>query len=61
MLEISRKLSKGIPNVRVDLYEIDGKLYFSEFTFFSDSGFAAFHPDEWDIKLGKLINLPIDE
>jgi len=61
MLEISRNLSKGIPNVRVDLYEIDGRIYFSEFTFFSDSGFAPFYPPEWNEIMGSWIQLPMSE
>ena len=36
----------------------NGRVYFSEFTFYSDSGFERFHPDEWDEKLGALIRLP---
>lgn len=59
MLEISRNLSREIPFVRVDLYEINGRIYFSEFTFFSDSGFAAFDPPEWDEKMGSWLELPM--
>lgn len=58
MLEIATKLSRGIPFVRVDLYEVNKKVYFSEMTFFSDAGFAKFEPEEWDYKLGQLIELP---
>ena len=39
MFEIASKLSKDIPFVRVDFYEIDGKLYFGELTFFPSGGF----------------------
>ena len=35
MLYISRKLSEGIPHVRVDLYNVNGRIYFGEMTFFS--------------------------
>ncbi|MBR4721087.1 MAG: glycosyl transferase [Clostridia bacterium] len=58
MLELSSVLSKDIPFVRVDWYVINGRLYFSEFTFFSDAGMAAFTPEEWDYKLGSWISLP---
>ena len=34
MLEISRKLSKGFPHVRVDLYDINGQIYFGDISFF---------------------------
>lgn len=57
MIELSALLSKDIPYVRVDWYEVKDKLFFSEFTFFSDSGFANFNPDSWDLYLGNLINL----
>lgn len=39
MFEFASILSKGIPFVRVDFYEIDGKLYFGELTFFPSGGF----------------------
>lgn len=58
MLQFAEKLSKGIPFVRVDFYEINGKLYFGELTFYPGSGFEEFTPEEWDYKLGSWINLP---
>lgn len=58
MLEIARKLSAGHIFVRVDLYVINEKIKFSEFTFFSDCGFAAFYPEKWDFVLGEWIKLP---
>lgn len=57
MIEYAELLSKDIEHVRVDFYEINGKLYFSEFTFYTGSGFIPFEKEEWDIKLGKLINI----
>ena len=58
MLELARILAKDTaPFIRTDFYEINGKVYFSEFTFYSDSGFAKFTPEEWDLKLGNWINL----
>ncbi len=59
MLEISRKLSKGIPHVRVDLYNVNGKVYFGELTFFHWSGIVPFEPMEWDYKFGEFLNLPL--
>ena len=44
--------------MRVDWYVIDGQLKFSEFTYYSDAGFAKFEPEEWDQKLGDWIELP---
>ena len=58
MLDIARKLSENIPFVRVDLYEIEGKVYFSELTFYPCNGMMPFEPKEWDRKLGDLVKLP---
>ena len=58
MIEIAEKLSENIPQVRIDLYNIDGQIYFGEMTFFHNSGFCAFEPNEWDEKLGEWIELP---
>lgn len=44
--------------VRLDLYEIDGKVYFGEFTFFHGGGFYLFKPDHWEKDLGDLISAP---
>lgn len=61
MKKLAAKLSIGFPFVRVDLYSVDGHIYFSEFTFFSDAGYQRFHPDEWDEILGKKIILNTNE
>ena len=58
MLALSAELSKEIPFLRVDWYVSGGKLLFSEFTFYSDSGTAAFEPSEWDDIMGEWIKLP---
>lgn len=58
MKEIARKLSKGIPHVRVDLYDINGKIFFGELTFFHLSGNVPFEPEEWDYKIGEWLKLP---
>ena len=58
MLSLSRELSKDHAFIRVDWYVINGKVYFSEFTFYSDAGFAAFHPEKWDLIMGSWITLP---
>lgn len=57
MLAFSEKLSKEIPFVRTDFYEIDQKLYFGELTFFPGSGFEEFTPESFDIELGNWIKL----
>ena len=58
MVEVASKLSHNIPFARVDLYNIGGKIYFGEITFFPASGFGVFTPSEWDYKLGEWIKLP---
>lgn len=57
MVELAEKLSDGIPFVRVDFYEVKGKVYFGEMTFYPGSGFEEFEPYEWDEKLGDWIDL----
>ena len=57
MVKIAEKLSQGFPFIRVDLYQVNGKVFFSEYTFYSDSGLAAFSPDKWDSELGEMIVL----
>lgn len=59
MIEIARKLSKGFPFVRVDLYSVNNRVYFGELTFYPASGYGHFVPDEWDERLGALLNVPI--
>lgn len=59
MLDVASKLSQGIPHVRVDLYNINGKIYFGELTFFHWSGMVPFEPVEWDYKFGEWLKLPI--
>ena len=58
MIELSRKLSNGFPHVRVDFYEVDGKLYFGELTFYHFSGFMPFQPEKWDKVFGDWLKLP---
>ena len=58
MKYLAEKLSKGIPCLRVDLYEVNGKVYFGELTFSHFSGMVPFVPEEWDYTFGKYIKLP---
>lgn len=58
MLAIARKLSAGIPHVRVDLYNIDKHIYFGELTLYTGSGYIPFNPKEYDGQLGDLLTLP---
>lgn len=54
MIDLSEKLSRGINNVRVDLYYINGKIYFSEMTFYHNGGMVAFEPYDTDKELGNF-------
>ena len=47
-----QKLSQGFEQVRVDFYNISGRIVFGELTLYHLSGFERFRPYEWDIKLG---------
>lgn len=58
MKRLAGELSKGFPEVRIDFYEVDGRVYFGEFTFFHFGGFMPFEPEEWDYKFGEWITLP---
>lgn len=58
MIELAEKLSKEIPFVRVDFYEINNIMYFGELTFYPGGGFEEFTPKEYDEKLGNWIKLP---
>lgn len=56
MKDLAAKLSKGIPFVRVDFFDVNGRVYFGEYTFYDWGGMRPFKGD-WDEKLGKLIEL----
>lgn len=58
MRELAEILSKGIPQVRVDFYEVNGAVYFGEMTFAHWSGMEPFRPEEWDEIFGSWIKLP---
>ena len=55
--QTAAKLSQGMRFVRVDLYAIDNKIYFGEYTFFAGGGFTLFHPLEWEKRLGDWIDI----
>ena len=58
MKELAAKLSQGLPHVRVDLYEVDGRVYFGEMTFYHFSGMVPFEPNCWDEIMGSWLTLP---
>ena len=57
MIEIARDLSSDFNFVRVDLFNVKGKIYFSELTFSPCSGFMPFSPEAYDFKYGEYINI----
>ena len=58
MVKVASTLSQGIPHVRVDLYNIKGRVYFGELTFFHWSGLVPFKPKKWDYEFGNYLVLP---
>lgn len=58
MISIANDLSKDFPHVRVDLYNVDGHIFFGELTFYDSSGYKGFISDEFDFILGEQFNLP---
>ena len=61
MKQLAGHLSKGIPHVRVDLYDLGDKVLFGEMTFFHFSGLVKFEPEEWDKRFGDMLALPKDK
>lgn len=57
MIELSRKIANGIKFVRVDLYEINDRVYFSECTFHPCSGFMPLNDDKYDYEIGEILEL----
>ena len=59
MMELAELLAKGTAELRVDFYDVDGKIFFGELTFFDGSGFDPIVPIEWDYKIGSWIDLSL--
>ncbi len=55
MITIARKLSKGHPFLRVDLYNVAGRIFFGELTFYPASGLGAFSPCKYDFEIGNRL------
>lgn len=58
MKRLASILSEGIPHVRVDFYEVDGRVYFGEMTYSHWGGMTPFEPESWDKTFGDWIELP---
>lgn len=57
MIALSNVLAKDMPQVRIDWYIVEGKLYFGEITFFDAGGFDKFDSLEKDLQVGSLIRI----
>jgi hypothetical protein len=60
MIQLAKILSQGIPHVRIDLYDINGKVYFGELTFYHLSGYDKFEP-QYDKLFGEWLDLPLEQ
>lgn len=58
ILELSEKLAKGYPHIRVDFYVVNSKIYFGELTLYHGSGYMTFEPDYWYKEIGSWLVLP---
>lgn len=58
MIHISEELSQTFPFARVDLYNVGGKIFFGEMTFFPAAGTGIIVPKEWNYIIGEMIHLP---
>lgn len=58
MVRLAEVLAGNFPHVRVDFYNIKGRIYFGELTFYHHSGFVPFQPAEWDKIFGDWLILP---
>ncbi len=58
MLQLASTLSRGFPFLRVDLYEVNGRVYVGELTLHHYSGFVPFVPEKWDGIFGEWLTLP---
>lgn len=57
LIVVAEKLAEPFELVRVDLYNVDGRIVFSELTFHSGGGLIPFEPREYDRKFGKMLGL----
>jgi len=57
MVEYAAILSKPFPHCRVDLYNVEGKIYFGEITFYHGGGCNNIQPPEWDLRIGSWIDI----
>lgn len=61
MQQFARTLAEGVPFLRVDFYEINGKNFVEELTFYHHAGFCETNPPDWNDIMGDWITLPLKE
>lgn len=59
MVNLAEILSAGIPFLRVDLYNLNGRIYFGELTFYPASGLSRWTDEKWDKEIGEMLDLNI--
>ena len=57
MKQLAADLSKGMKHVRIDFYEVEGRIYFGEYTFYHWGGFVPFEPDSADFEFGRYMKI----
>lgn len=57
MVEIGNKIARNFKYVRMDYYDVEGKLFFGEITLCHGSGYDLFYPEKYDLILGEKLNL----
>lgn len=57
MISLAEKLSENEPFLRVDFYNVKGKTYFGELTFYPASGLGRWTTEDADVKIGKFLSL----
>lgn len=58
MVSVAEKLASDFPFVRVDLYNVGGKIYFGELTFYPASGYFVYRPEKINTWLGSFFTYP---
>ena len=58
LLSVASRLAAGLPQVRVDLYCVNGKIYFGEMTLSSNFGMMPYFTSDALVTMGKQVQLP---
>jgi len=58
MKVLAEKIAATLPQARIDFYDVNGRIYFGEITFFDGAGMTPFKPKSWDDKIGSMVQLP---